>query len=175
MQKAVTMTQAIARTGAAPDSRRMAATILEVLAGVMRTTDAAKALSVSLPRYYALEARAIEGLIRACEPRKRGKGRSPAKEVARLEKEVKRLENECSRQTALTRAARRTLSLPPPAAAPAKKMSDPQGKPPAKGPRTRRAVARALIAATALKKDGALPPAGKPPEEASQAPPRGTP
>ncbi len=48
--KAVTMTQAIARTHAGNDSRKMAAAILEVLAGVRTTTDAAKVLEVSLSR-----------------------------------------------------------------------------------------------------------------------------
>lgn len=162
----VTMAKAIPALDAALETRRVAAAILEVLAGVRTTGDAARALSVSLPRYYALEARAVEGLVRACEPKKPGKTRSSAKEVDRLKKEVARLERECARQQSLARAAQRTLGLGPPAAS----ASDPKGK----GSRTRkrRPVARALLAAKAL--GASAPSPAKPVETASPAAPRGT-
>ena len=50
-----------------PEAKRLCATILEVLGGLRTPTDAAGALSLSVPRYYALEARALEGLLRACQ------------------------------------------------------------------------------------------------------------
>jgi hypothetical protein len=45
--------------------KRQAAAILEVLAGARTPTEAATALAVSLPRYYQLESRALEGLVAA--------------------------------------------------------------------------------------------------------------
>ncbi len=166
---AVTMPKALARFDGGAESRRLAAAILEVLAGVRTTVDAAKALSVSLPRYYALEARAIEGLVRACEPRKRGPGRSQAKELETLCKEKMRLERECARQQALARAAQRTLGLAPPPSRPAPDAAD-KGK----KRRKRRPVARALLAATTLRRSVAAPPPSPPPS-ASPSPGRGTP
>jgi hypothetical protein len=126
------------------DAKRAAAAILEVLAGVRTTTDAAKELSVSLPRYYQLEARAIAGLVHALEPRPRGPTRSPDREMAKLQKEISRLERELARAQALARTAQRTLGLAP---APAKvPKKDGGGK-----HCTRRPVARALRAAKALR------------------------
>ena len=52
--------------GASPQARRQAATILEVLAGVRRPSEAAQVLEISLPRYYQLEQRALAGLVSAC-------------------------------------------------------------------------------------------------------------
>ena len=51
------------------DAQRVATAILEVLAGVRTPAEAAAAVSLSLPRYYLWEQRALEGLVRACEPR----------------------------------------------------------------------------------------------------------
>lgn len=161
----VTMAKSIPALVVAPEARRVAAAILEVLAGVRTTGDAASALSVSLPRYYTLEARAVEGLIRACEPKKPGKTRSPVKEIDALKKEVARLERECARQQSLARAAQRTLGLGPPAAP----MSDPKGK--GGKTRKRRPVARALLAAKALGER--VPSPEKPQTTASPASPRG--
>ncbi len=168
---AMTLPKAIARLEIAPDARRLALAVLEVFAGVRTTTDAAKALSISLPRYYALEARAIEGLVRALEPRKRGRGRNTAQEVAHLKREKLRLERECARQQALTRAVQRTLGL---ASASPKKMAEP-GAPRGEGRRRRerRPKPRALVAATALARGGAA--SEKPASTASPAVPRGTP
>ena len=54
---------------ASREAKRIAASVLEVLAGDSSPTAAAAALEVSLPRYYLLEQRAIEALVTACEPR----------------------------------------------------------------------------------------------------------
>ena len=48
------------------DARKTAALVLEVLAGELNPAEAAEILEVSLPRYYQIEKRALEGLIRAC-------------------------------------------------------------------------------------------------------------
>ena len=140
------------------DAQRFAAAILEVLAGVRTPTDAAAALSLSVPRYYLWEQRALEGLVRACEPRPVGKAAHERHRTAVLEKEVARLRQDCARQQALVRASQRTIGLaasPPPVTKPAVK---PGGKATAKAAgavagkakRKRRPVARALKAAAAL-------------------------
>jgi len=122
-------------------ARRMAAVILEVLAGVRTPTEAAGALGVSPPRYYALEQRAILGLVEACRSRKRGPARSIANEVEKLRSEVKRQERECRRTQALLRVAHRTANLPP---------VEPRGPKVSGKRRRRRPTARALKAAKAL-------------------------
>jgi len=48
------------------EARRTAAAILEVLAGMRTPSEAAQALSVSVPRYYALEQRAVASLVLWC-------------------------------------------------------------------------------------------------------------
>jgi len=128
--------------GASPEARKLAAAILEVLGGVRTTTDAAAALECSLPRYYQLEARAVEGLLVACEPKRPGPGLSPGREAEALRKKCSRLEREVSRQQALVRAAHRAVGLaatPPPA------------KPGPGKKRSRRPTARALVAASVLR------------------------
>ncbi len=87
------------------DANRVAAAILEVLAGVRTPTDAAQALVVSVPRYYQLEQRALEGLIAACEPRRLGRVQTSESRVSALEREVQRWQLECARQQALVRAS----------------------------------------------------------------------
>ena len=123
------------------DARRMAAAILEVLAGERTPAEAAAALGVSVPRYYQVESRALRGLLSACEPRPRGPGRSLDRELAALHRDNQRLQRELGRQQALARAAQRTIGLAPPPPTPARK--------PGKRVRKRR-VARALGAAARL-------------------------
>ena len=50
------------------EAQRLAAAILEVLAGVRSPPAASELLGISLPRYYQLEARALEGLVAALGP-----------------------------------------------------------------------------------------------------------
>jgi hypothetical protein len=154
---------AVKRRGAKPlrkgdpvsrDARRVAAAILEVLAGVRTPTEAASTLGVSPPRYYLWEQRALDGLVRACEPRPKGKAASERRQIAILEKEVARLRQECVRQQSLARASQRAMTMPlPPATVPKG-----NGKPPVKSggdsagkrQRKRRPVARALQAVAVL-------------------------
>ena len=49
-----------------------AAAILEVLAGDRTPQEAATVLSMSLPYFYILERKALEGLLKACEPQPKG-------------------------------------------------------------------------------------------------------
>lgn len=131
----------------------------------MRTPTAAEVLSVSAPRYYALESRALEGMLKACQKRGRGPRRTAEREAARLRVEVGRLEREGARLGALLRAAQRAVGLPPP--------EDPKRRPKEPGPgkrRARRPVARALKAARAItQEEVATQPAEKASEPAARA------
>lgn len=122
------------------DARRLGALILEVLAGQRVPAEAAAEAGVSLPRYYQLEARALEGLIKACEPRTKGRRVSPEQEVARLKAEIERLERANARGQALLRLSQRAVGI---SAKPKTKKS--------KGRRKRKPVARALKAAARLR------------------------
>jgi hypothetical protein len=126
------------------DARRLCAVILEVLAGGRTPTEAAEVLGVSVPRYYALEARALGGLLKACGRKPKGRTRTPEGEVVKLQGEVKRLEGQCSRLQALLRTSQRALGLSPQPAAKAKEARAP-GKRRRRGP-----VVRALRAARVL-------------------------
>jgi hypothetical protein len=132
--------------GIGPEVRQLAAAILEVLAGVRTPPTAAQQLGISLPRYYALELRALQALVAACAPRpRRGRIRSPANELAALHRECDRLRRDCARQQTLLRAAQRTIGLPPPPA-PAKPTAG-------KKRRQRKPTARALKAARLLQQE----------------------
>lgn len=131
------------------EAKRLAAAILEVLAGVRTPGQAAEALAVSLPRFYHLETRALGGFLAGCEARPRGRVRSPDKELATLKRQHERLQRELSRQQALVRMAQRTIGLtPPPVPAPAAKGSK---------KRRRRPTVRALAAATHLQQQAQEP------------------
>ena len=110
----------------------MATAILEVLAGVRTPTEAAAAVSLSVPRYYLWEQRALEGLVRACEPRPVGKAAHERHQMAVLEKEVARLRQDCARQQALVRASQRTIGLAASAQPATKPAAKAGGKPAAK-------------------------------------------
>ncbi len=122
------------------EARRIAAMVLEVLAGGRTPTEAAQALELSVPRYYQLETRALRGLLTACEPLAPGRQHSAAHELAALRRDKERLQREVLRQQSLVRAAQRTIGLAPPA--PPKKTD--------KKARTRRLV-RALNVAERLR------------------------
>jgi hypothetical protein len=131
------------------EAKQRAAAILEVLAGSRTPTEAAQALAVSLPRYYFLEARALHGLLVACESAPRGPAPDERRAQAALRAECERWKRECARQQALVRAAQRTIGLAAPA------------PPPPKAGRKRKArkpVARALQAAARLQAEAAPEP-----------------
>jgi hypothetical protein len=129
-------------------ARQLAAAVLEVLAGVRTPMAAAEALGVSLPRYYAVELRALEGLVAACAPRPKGRVRTAASELAALKRECEQLRRDCARQQALVRASQRTIGLtaPPPAPPRADKKR-----------RARKPTVRALKAARVLREEAPSP------------------
>ena len=137
------------------EAKRQAAVILEVLSGLRRTEDASAAMKVSLPRYYLLETRALQGLITALEPRPKGRQRRPEDEIAQLLKEKGRLQRELGRTQALVRASQRALGIPQ---VPKEEDGGKLGK---TGRRKRRATIRAVRTVRALRRglDAASAPA----------------
>jgi hypothetical protein len=136
---------------ASREAKRIAAALLEVLAGAATPTAAAATLSVSLPRFYLLEQRAIQAFVAACEPRTSGRTLAPARELDLLRKQIDRLERECTRNQTLLRVAQRTIGLVPPAGNAAKDKGSGKAK------RKRRPTARALVAARSLRADDDTP------------------
>jgi hypothetical protein len=125
-----------------PEARKMAAAILEVLAGTRSPSDAAGALGVTPAHYYQLETRALNGLLVACEPYL-GTARSIENQLIAARKDVQRLQQECARYSTLVRATQRTIGLGPPK--PVKLNENGNGK-----RLKRKPTVRALKAATLL-------------------------
>ena len=99
------------------DAKRTAIAILDVLAGSRTPQQAADALSVSLPRYYQLESRALAGLLSACESQPRGRRPDVEAELAGARKEADRLRRELTRYQSLVRLTQRTAGVPAPSPA----------------------------------------------------------
>jgi len=94
------------------EARQLGALVLEVLAGELRPVEAATALGVGLPRYYQMEKRALEGLLKACEPREKGrKQKTVQKQLEELTREKRRLERELNRAQSLLRASQKAQGL----------------------------------------------------------------
>jgi hypothetical protein len=136
--------------GASALASQRAAAILEVLAGERTPRQAAAVLSMSLPYFYLLERKALQGLLKGCEPQPKGPPAQGAeRKLAALEQELARCRRECQRQEALVRATQRAVGLPasPPASTP--KVGDKNGA----RRRRRRPVVRALRAARTLRQN----------------------
>jgi len=101
----------VTNLSASKASRKQVAIILEALSGEIGTTEASERMGVSLSRYYQLEARALEGMLQAMEPKKRGIQKTPAREIGALKAEKQLLEKELRRHQSLLRAANRSLGL----------------------------------------------------------------
>jgi hypothetical protein len=142
-------------------AKQRAAAILEVLAGVRSPPEAARALGVSLPRYYLLEEKALAGLVAACEPQPHGPRVDAARRCQALERDCQRWQRECARQQALVRAAQRTIGLAAPA--------PPATKAAGKKRRPRRPAVRALKAVQRLQAEAE--PAADPASTAAPVPP----
>ncbi len=127
---------------ASREAKRLAAAILEVLAGLRTPQQAAEAVGLSMQRYYQVESVGLRGLLAACEAKPRGRQANPLSELTALQRENERLQRDLSRQQALVRLAQRTVGLTPPAA-PAKTAGGKRRK--------RRPAARALTVAARLR------------------------
>jgi hypothetical protein len=135
-------------------ARRSAALLLEAWSGVRSTTSASAAMGVALPRFYHLEARALEMLVAAMEPRPRGRQRTAESEVQKQKAELSRLRREVSRFQTLYRTAQRSLGIAVAKPPEAQKNPAPGGKR-RRGPRKKargQAVAAVLL--------GGAPPVG---------------
>lgn len=144
-----------------PDSRRQAACVLEVLAGLRSPEQAAEALSVSLPTYYNLETRALRGLIHGCSPSPPGRTMCLLRQIRLLEEKSIAMEQQVSRYQALLRNARRSAGLLPPVQS--------KSKPGAKR-RSKKPAIRALRAIETLRRSEAAVPSPAPVEEAATSP-----
>ena len=122
-------------------TRRRAAAVLEVLGGAKSPPEAAEGLGIALPSYYLLEARALQGLVSACEPKPRGRAAGEGKTFQTLKRENERLRHDLTRSQALTRAVQRAAGMQAPQEAPAADRTV---------RRRRRATSRALRAAREL-------------------------
>jgi hypothetical protein len=94
-------------------SRRQAAVVLEVLAGLRRPEQAAEALNVSLPTYFNLETRAVRGLIWACTPHPPGRQQALTGKLRDAEARAARLQQQLQRYQALLRTMQRSVNLSP--------------------------------------------------------------
>lgn len=99
-----------ALTGSA-GARRTCALLLEAFAGLRSTVEVAEALGVTQPRYYQLEARGLQGMIDALEPRKRGRQKSTQDALVASEQERQRMQRELMRYQALYRTSQRCLGV----------------------------------------------------------------
>ena len=153
-------------TGSA-NAKRLAAGILEVLGGLRPTSEGAEALGISLPRYYVLETRALQGLIDAMEPLPRGRQKKPVDIIETLQQDKSRLEREILRLQSLVRLAQRAIGLPtaeaiqqPPRKG-SKASKTAAGEPGTKKKRRRNRTAnRANKAVAALRKQADVDPSG---------------
>ena len=125
-----------------PEARKKAAVVLEVLAGLRTPLQAAQALGAALPGYYHVELRALQGLMRGCEPTPKGRQKDANHELAEARQQCRKLTAEVQRYQALARATQRTIGLAPPPPAPKTRQS---------GKRPRKPVVRALQALALIK------------------------
>jgi hypothetical protein len=127
------------------EAKRLAAVVLDVLAGARTPPQAAEALGVSLPRYYQLEDRAVAHLVAGCEPAPRGRQAGGQAQVQALTREAERLKRELARYQSLVRLTQRTVGVPPPALAKAG------------GKRRRKSAVRAMRRAERLRAEAEEP------------------
>ena len=161
---------------ASSQARRIAAVLLEVLAGLRATGSAAKELGVTPMRYYQLEERAIGGLIAACEPRPSGlqPERRDALELAGLREQVRKQAQELNQARSVLRTTRRQLGV---ATAPEPIVVKP-GKPRKDGKPSKHKVRRPTVRALTmvrrlLKADASAAAAPSPPSDTSPLPAAG--
>jgi len=96
---------------ASRSAKKTAAVMLEVLSGQRDTTSASEALGIAMSRYYVLEARAVAGLVKALEPRPKGKQNSPEVALREARAEVVQLQRDVARGQALLRVSQRSLGV----------------------------------------------------------------
>lgn len=137
-------------------ARRQAALLLEVWSGVRTAQAASEAMGVAVTRFYQLEARALQMMVSAMEPRPRGRQKTAESELGKLRLERQRLLRDVERFQSLYRTSQRTLGVA--IAKPQEPSKNPaQGSKRRRGPRQK---ARGQAVATVLL--GSAPPTGAP-------------
>jgi hypothetical protein len=141
---------------ATPQAKTTAAVVLEGLSGLRSAPEAARALGVTVARYYTLEAQAVAGLLSACEPAPPGPapGQTGEREMARLRQEKRRQDQELTRLRAVLRTTQRSLGIQPVATSPSASGTGAPGKG-GKSRRARRPVVRAMTVVRRLLATGA--------------------
>ena len=137
------------------ETKRRAAIVLEVLAGVRTPSEGAAALGLSVSCYYLLERKAMQGLLKGCQPQPKGSpGPGLERQLARLQKQLDKSRQECLRQASLVRATKRAMGLPAVAkpVGPSKANSGKKGN----KAKRRRPTIRAMRAAKTLREDSSL-------------------
>jgi hypothetical protein len=108
-------------------------------------------MGVAVTRFYQLEARGLQVLVSAMEPRPRGRQCTPESEITKLKAEILRLRRDVERFQSLYRTAQRALGLV--VAKPEEKQDTPSsGGKRKRGPRKRargQAVAAVLLGGVA--------------------------
>ena len=132
-----TKRESTTRLSGSRKAKQYTAVILEVFAGLRGAQEAGEALGLSPNRYYQLEARGLQGMIEALEPKPRGHQRTPQDEIMKLTAEKDRLAREVGRLTSLVRASRRSLGIS--GASPAK--TKPKGRSRKRGHRGKKVIA----------------------------------
>lgn len=92
-------------------ARRQAALLLEVWSGVRTMQAASDAMGIAVTRFYQLEARALQMMVSAMEPRSRGRPRTAESELGRLKAEKQRLVRDVERFQSLYRTTQRALGI----------------------------------------------------------------
>jgi len=108
----------VARTGArsvtgSDQARRLGAWLLRSLSGACGPLDAARGMGVALARYYQLEARVLQAMVAALEPRPRGRQVHSEARERKSQQERQRLERDLHRYQALYRTLQKTMGVPP--------------------------------------------------------------
>src|SRR5213594_2623003 len=127
------------------EAKKLSALVLETLAGVKTPQDAAKDAGVSAQRFYGLETRALQGIVRSLEPRRKGRQKGAEQLLVEAIKEKDRLVRDLARTQALLRSAHRVIGVPPPPS------SEKPGKIEERGKRKRRPGPRAVKAVAVLR------------------------
>lgn len=155
------------RLEGSPDAKRLGSVILEVLSGLRTPAEASVAVGVSIPRYYYLEARALQGLITALEKRSPGAQQRPDVAMRKLTQERDRLSRELRRALALVRVAQRAVGLP---STPERGEKASKGTATPKGKRKRKPRVRARKVVATLREQAARPAAPAARSAADSAP-----
>lgn len=135
-------------------ARRLAALMLEAWSGVRTTQSASDAMGVALTRFYQLEARVLQTIVTALEPRPRGRQVTAETEIGKLKAEKHRLQRDVERFQSLYRTSQRSLGVVVAKAPEPQKNAAPGGKR-RRGPRRK---ARGQTVASVLL--GNAPPSG---------------